>query len=121
MEESIDKIAGIGRTMPGEDRHSAYQYSAGAFKFEKVTIGDQEASKWFYFANQGNNGYTKNIWIGAGGLNFADGTVLGFNFTQKKAAPVLDLTDKTVTMNGEVKVKVIVLAIKSTGIYILVR
>ena len=59
--------------MPGEDRHSAYQYSAGAFKFEKVTIGDQGASKWFYFANQGDNGYTKNIWIGAGGLNFADG------------------------------------------------
>ena len=47
--------------------------------------------------------------------------MLGFNFTQKKVAPVLDLTDKTVTMNGEVKVKVIVLAIKSTGIYILVR
>ena len=45
----------------------------GAFKFEKVTIGDQGASKWFYFANQGDNGYTKNIWIGAGGLNFADG------------------------------------------------
>ena len=32
--------------------------------------------------------------------------MLGFNFTQKKVAPVLDLTDKTVTMNGEVKVKV---------------
>ena len=47
--------------------------NAGAFKFEKVTIGDQGASKWFYFANQGNSGYTKNIWIGAGGLNFADG------------------------------------------------
>ena len=54
-------------------------------------------------------------------LTLADGAVLGFNFTQKKVAPVLDLTDKTVTMNGEVKVKVIVLAIKSTGIYILVR
>ena len=41
-----------------------------------------------------------------GGLTLADGAVLGFNFTQKKVAPVLDLTDKTVTVNGEVKVKV---------------
>lgn len=41
-----------------------------------------------------------------GGLTLADGAVLGFNFTQKKIAPVLDLTDKTVTVNGEVKVKV---------------
>ena len=60
-------------TMPGADRHLAYQYSTGAFKFEKVTLGDQGASKWFYFANQSHNGYAKNIWIGAGGLNFADG------------------------------------------------
>ena len=104
-----------------------------------------------------------------GGLTLADGAILGFNFTQKKFAPVLDLTDKTVSVNGEVKVKVtaatgirpiiksnqfaltsggkftgasvslaegsadwakgvsvdengdIVLALKSTGIYILVR
>jgi hypothetical protein len=41
-----------------------------------------------------------------GGLTLADGAILGFNFTQKKVAPVLDLTDKTVTVNGEVKVKV---------------
>ena len=41
-----------------------------------------------------------------GGLTLADGAALGFNFTQKKVAPVLDLTDKTVTVNGEVKVKV---------------
>lgn len=60
-------------TMPGEDRHLADQYSTGAFKFEKVTLGDQGASKWFYFANQSHNGYAKNIWIGAGGLNLADG------------------------------------------------
>ncbi len=57
----------------GSDLHTASSYSDGAFKFEKVTIGDQGASKWFYFANQGNNNYTKNVWIGAGGLNFADG------------------------------------------------
>ena len=104
-----------------------------------------------------------------GNLTLADGAILGFNFTQKKVAPVLDLTGKTVTVNGEVKVKVtaatgirpiiksnhfaltsggkftgatvaiaegsaewvkgvsvdengdIVLAVKSTGIYILVR
>ena len=60
-------------TMPGADRHLADQYSTGAFKFEKVTLGDQGASKWFYFANQSHNGYAKNIWIGAGGLNLADG------------------------------------------------
>ena len=41
-----------------------------------------------------------------GGLTLAEGAILGFNFTQKKVAPVLDLTDKTVTVNGEVKVKV---------------
>lgn len=39
-------------------------------------------------------------------LTLADGAVLGFNFTQKKVAPVLDLTDKTVNVNGAVKVKV---------------
>ena len=57
----------------GGDLYTASSYSAGAFKFEKITIGDQGTSKWFYFANQGSSGYTKNIWIGAGGLNFADG------------------------------------------------
>ena len=41
-----------------------------------------------------------------GGLTLADGAILGFNFTQKKVAPVLDLTGKTVTVNGQVKVKV---------------
>ena len=48
-----------------------------------------------------------------GGLTLADGAVLGFNFNQKKVAPVLDLTDKTVTVNGEVKVK----ASSASGIY----
>ena len=60
-------------TLPGADRFVAYRYSDGAFKFEKVTIGDQGVSKWFYFANSGDYSYEKNIWIGSGGLNFADG------------------------------------------------
>ena len=59
-------------TLPGADKYLAHQYG-GAYKFEKVTIGDQGASKWLYFANQGDYASTKNIWIGAGGLNFADG------------------------------------------------
>ena len=60
-------------TLPGADRHVSYQSSDGAFKFEKITLGDQGANKWLYFANEGNYNYTKNIWIGAGGLNFAEG------------------------------------------------
>ena len=31
-------------------------------------------NKLFYFANSGDYYYDKNIWIGAGGLNFAEGT-----------------------------------------------
>ena len=64
-------------TMPGEDRHLAYRKSAGAFKFEKVTLGNTGANKWFYFANSGNYYQNKNVWIGAGGLNFADGVSAG--------------------------------------------
>ena len=50
--------------------------SDGAFKIEKMTIGGS-ANKWFYFANSGMSGgyhyfYDKNIYIGAGGLNFAE-------------------------------------------------
>jgi len=50
--------------------------SDGAFKIEKMTIGGS-ANKWFYFANSGTSGgyhyfYDKNIYIGAGGLNFAE-------------------------------------------------
>ncbi|MBR4172342.1 MAG: hypothetical protein IKR48_11885 [Kiritimatiellae bacterium] len=60
-------------TMPGADRHLAYRKSAGAFKFEKVTLGNTGANKWFYFANSGDYYQNKNIWIGAGGLNFAEG------------------------------------------------
>ena len=43
-----------------------------------------------------------------GGLTLADGAVLGFNFTEKRTAPVLDATGKTVTLgeNGTVVVKV---------------
>ena len=59
-------------TLPGADKHVAYQYG-GTYKFEKVTVGDQGASKWFYFANSGSYADTKYVWIGAGGLNFADG------------------------------------------------
>lgn len=50
--------------------------SDGAFKIEKMTIGGS-ANKWFYFANSGMSGgyhyfYDKNIYIGSGGLNFAE-------------------------------------------------
>ena len=43
-----------------------------------------------------------------GGLTLDDGAALGFNFTEKKVAPVLDVTDKTVTLgaNGSVAVKI---------------
>ncbi len=41
-----------------------------------------------------------------GNLTLADGAALGFNFTEKGTAPVLDVTDKTVTVNGTVKVKI---------------
>ena len=41
-----------------------------------------------------------------GGLTLADGAVLGFNFTEKRTAPVLDATGKTVTANGTVNVKI---------------
>ena len=44
----------------------------------------------------------------AGGLTLADGAALGFNFTGKQTAPVLNVTGKTVTLNGnkDVTVKV---------------
>ena len=44
----------------------------------------------------------------AGGLTLDDGANLGFNFTEKRTAPVLDVTGKTVTLgdNGAVSVKV---------------
>ena len=42
----------------------------------------------------------------AGGLTLADGAALGFNFTGKQTAPVLDVTDKTVTLNGNKNISV---------------
>ena len=41
-----------------------------------------------------------------GNLTLSDGATLAFNFKERDAAPVLDLTGKTVTVNGTVKVKV---------------
>ena len=40
-----------------------------------------------------------------GGLTLADNATLAFNFTDRGIAPVLDVTDKTVTANGTVTVK----------------
>ena len=39
----------------GADQHLAYDYSDGAFKFEKVTIGlaDVRTNKWYYFESSG--------------------------------------------------------------------
>ena len=41
-----------------------------------------------------------------GNLTLADGAVLGFNFTERKPAPVLDVTDKTVTFGSQSNVVV---------------
>ena len=43
-----------------------------------------------------------------GGLTLDDGAALGFNFTERRTAPVLDVTGKTVTLgaNGTVVVKI---------------
>ena len=40
-----------------------------------------------------------------GALTLDDGAMLGFNFTEKGLAPKLDVTDKTVTVKGSVKVE----------------
>ena len=45
-----------------------------------------------------------------GNLTLADGAVLGFNFTEKKPAPVLDVTGKTVTFGNQTNVVVTVSA-----------
>ena len=60
-------------TLPGSDLHLSNQKSSGAFKFEKVTLGDNGSSWSFYFANSADKYYEKNVWVGAGGLNFAEG------------------------------------------------
>lgn len=44
--------------------------------------------------------------VNPGNLTLADGAALAFNWTEPAIAPVLDLTGKTVTVNGAVKVKV---------------
>ena len=36
-----------------------------------------------------------------GGLTLDDGAALGFNFTERRTAPVLDVTGRTVTLNGD--------------------
>ena len=41
-----------------------------------------------------------------GGLTLDDGAALGFNFTERRTAPVLNVTGKTVTLNGTVAVKI---------------
>lgn len=59
----------------------AYRTSQMPYKFEKVTLGDSGTAKEFYFGNNGKgsngNNYTadKNVWIGMGGMTFADGTL----------------------------------------------
>ena len=41
-----------------------------------------------------------------GGLTLADGAALGFNFTDSQTAPVLDVTGKTMTLNGNKNITV---------------
>ena len=50
-----------------------------------------------------------------GGLTLADGAILGFNYTDKNSAPVLDATDKTVTFGEQSNIVVKVTA--SNGIW----
>jgi len=57
-------------TLPGYDVSISQGNSYGAFKFEKIMLGDNGGGSWFYFSNN-------DIWIGEGGLNFADGTPAG--------------------------------------------
>lgn len=45
-----------------------------------------------------------------GNLTLADGSVLDFNFTEKKPAPVLDVTDKAVTLGSKSNIVVRVTA-----------
>lgn len=56
---------------PNADLHLAWNQGGGAFKFEKVTLGDSGVSKWLYFAMAHTETWPKNVWIGEGGLNFA--------------------------------------------------
>ena len=59
-------------TLPGADRHLAYRGSDGAFKFERLTLSDNGSAKRFFFANSGSYYYDKILFIGAGGIGFAE-------------------------------------------------
>ena len=61
-------------TLPNANGHISFRGGDGAYKLEKLTLCDKGKSMWFYFANSGAYYGDKNIWIGAGGLNFAEGT-----------------------------------------------
>ena len=64
----------LAMTVPGADRHIAQRAShTGKYKFEKVTLGDNGNRGNFYFANSGDYYQNKYVYIGAGGLCFADG------------------------------------------------
>ena len=63
----------LAMTLPGADRHISQRGSQGKYKFEKVTLGDNGNYGVFYFANSGNYYYDKHVYIGAGGLCFAEG------------------------------------------------
>ncbi len=60
-------------TLPGADRHIAQRKSQAKYKFEKVTLGDNGKAGVFYFANRGSWYTDKNVYVGAGGLCFAEG------------------------------------------------
>ena len=64
----------LAMTVPGADRHIAQRAShTGKYKFEKVTLGDNGNRGNFYFANSGDYYMDKHVYIGKGGLCFADG------------------------------------------------
>ena len=61
-------------TLPGANRHIAQRASqSGKYKFEKVTLGDNGNAGVFYIANRGTWYSDKHVYIGAGGLCFAEG------------------------------------------------
>ena len=64
----------LAMTLPGDNRHIAQRKSQGKYKFEKVTLGDNGKAGIFYVANRGDWYTDKHVYIGAGGLSFAEGT-----------------------------------------------
>jgi len=48
----------------------------------------------------------ESVTVNPGNLTLADGATLAFNWTERAAAPVLDLAGRTVAVNGTVKVMV---------------